>query len=216
MKQKRWTKMLAVWLTVVLCLCETGGYVKAADEEEAPVLTKVEDNSSVNAMKLAKLLVGDGMEIKSARMIGEATQFGSFSGAYKTVGFNEGIVLSTGLVEQNGKGIFEKGYKDIASEDITNSNVLDKEGDELKGFTIDYGNYYDPAILEFTVVPNTDSLSFQYTVASDEYIHYISTYWDQFVLTVNGVNYAWIPQSKDDKSQPLPVTIGTENNKKNS
>ena len=218
MKRKRWTKMLAVWLTVVLCLCETGGYVKAADAEteEAPVLTKVEDNSADTAMKLAKMLVGEGMEVKSAKLIGEATQFGSFTGAYETVGFNDGIVLSTGMVEQGGKSIFNRSYKDKASSNITNSKALDKNGDELKGFTIDQSNYYDPAILELTVVPKTDTLSFQYAVASDEYIHYIESYWDQFVLTVNGVNYAWLPQIKDNNNNPVPVTIGTVNNKNNS
>lgn len=234
MKEIKWRKALAVLFAFVLCFGDVGGYVKTAEAANdtnsavAPNLTTVNDCTETTAMALAKLLVGDSMEIKSAKMIGNTKSFGSFKGAYDSVGFDEGIVLSTGFVTPNDKSIFEQGYQmgassDLTPSDSTTASPLDKNGEELKGFKVDEGNYYDATILEFTVVPKSDSLSFQYAVASDEYPEYISNYWDQFILTVNEVNtpdneiknYAWVPNT-DGTNSSIPVTIGTINHKNNS
>lgn len=220
MKEIKWRKALAVLFAFVLCFGDVGGYVKTAEaaaeaeQEEAPTLTEVDGDNDTIAKQLAQALVGTSMTVQNAKLTGSKASFGEFTGAYKTVGFDAGIVLSTGYVKENNKSIFEQSYMNMVSRGINPNSVVDPNDEAIQEF-VKGRNYFDLTMLEFTVVPNSNSLSFQYAVASEEYIHWLS-FCDQFVLSVNGKNYALIPDKKGSDSELEAVTIGTVNPNENS
>lgn len=163
-------------------------------------ITTTDKNS---AQKLAESLVSNDVKVTSAKLIGDPRAFGYFSNAYKEVGFEDGIVLSTGQVHN----IFERGYDTFNSSSLLKSTT--SAGLEF-GFTGD--SFNDIAILEFEVIPTTDTLSFQYVLASEEYPEYatVENFFDEFILLINGTNYAIVPNT--DKE----VSIGTINHVVNS
>jgi hypothetical protein len=75
------------------------------------------------------------------------------------------------------------------------SSVNGLPGDSDLSTLVGNTNTYDATVLEFDFVPNTDKISFQYALASEEYPEYISTYNDVFGFFINGVNFAQLPDS---------------------
>lgn len=158
----------------------------------------ITSTDTINAQKLAEHLVSKEIKVISAKLVGNARAFGYFSNASKEVGFEEGIVLSTGEVNN----IFEGGYDVFNTYPFFESTT--PAGLEF-GFTDDLFN--DICILEFEIIPTTDTLSFQYVLASEEYPEFATSeeFFDEFILLVNGKNYARVPNT--DKE----VSIGTVN-----
>lgn len=201
MYKAKWKKHLAAVLSMAL-LATPMTASAATTAGGGPVLNAVADASDATAMALAKALVGDGVTVVSAKMEGSSDSFGSFSGAGNIVGFDEGLVISTGRTE----GIFSNGSQEHFSTLMGGEAFM---GSEKIGFDADK-NFYDYTMLEFTYIPTEENVSFQYGVASEEYPEYIDFYFDQFVLLVNGVNYALVPGTGE------LVTIGTVNHNNNA
>ena len=176
------------------------------DSSGAPTASAVVDESDSTAMTLAQALVGDGVKVVSAKMEGDAKSFGFFANAESIVGFDKGLVLSTGYLFQGENSIFDGGYEQQFSMETEGGDYM---GTEIAGFDPEM-NFYDYTMLEFTYIPEAENVSFQYCVASEEYPEYISSYFDQFVLLVNGTNYALVPETGE------MVTIGTVNHLNNS
>lgn len=120
-----------------------------------------------------------GMDFKE----GDSSSAGSFTGGTGIIGFDGGIILSSGGV-QNSVG-------PNTSDSITQDNGL--AGDlELDALTS--GTTYDATILEFDFVPTFSTISFQYTFASDEYNEWANTAFnDVFGFFLNGTNVAQLP-----------------------
>lgn len=221
--KKQCKKKIAILLALILCI--TGlyhfDYANADGGGEAtPSFTGISDTDDTTAMYLAKQIVGDNIEIESAKIIGNSHAFGIFDNAYDIVGFPKGIVLATGdLVENN---IFSQGYEylmeggtkdgvDPITEEAAKAYGFYEEGDyPTVGEYVGRKSYYEPAILEFSIKPETDAVSFQYMVVSEEYPEYIDEFWDKFILCVNDKNYAKLP----DKDET--ITIGNINHLHNA
>jgi hypothetical protein len=139
-------------------------------------------NGGIAASDLANDLAGTGVTVSDVVYTGGNQQAGRFSGL-GAVGFDAGIVLSTGQAI-----------------DVVGPNELDDTGALLGGpgdsdlDTIVAPNLTeDASVLEFTFVPSTDTVSFDYVFASEEYTEFVdSEFNDVFAFYVNGSNCATI------------------------
>ena len=164
---------------------------------------------SADATAMANLLLGSGCPytISNAAYTGAGTAEGTFTGAKSQVGFDSGIVLSTGNLVVDGKNMFNSAVT-INSSSITGG--VPSGGRTYINLGFPSNLFQDLSMLEFDVTASaTGNISFQYCMASEEYPGNLM-FADQFVLEVNGTNYAMIPGTS------TPVSIATVNDKTNS
>lgn len=124
-------------------------------------------SASNDATALANALGGSGITISNATLsAASATGAGTFTGGAASVGFNSGVLLTTGTVN------CAPGPNSSASCGGS-------------GFTTS---------LKFDFTSDTGDVFFKYVFASEEYNEYVgSIYNDSFELLLNGVNIALLP-----------------------
>jgi hypothetical protein len=143
---------------------------------------------------LADSLAGEGIIISTVTYTGADVAAGGFSGGTGILGFDAGIVLGSGAVND----VVGPNTSDSIS--TANGTPGDTDLDALSGFTT-----YDAAVLEIDFVPDGDAVFFKYVFSSDEYNEYVNTEFnDVFAFYVNGVNCALVGGD--------PITINTVNN----
>ena len=144
-----------------------------------------ETNYSTSGEKLvAELLGSSDIEISNVELLGTDISTGFFTNGYDVVGFDSGIVISTG---------------DIAS--VIGPNKLDSTtgvnylpGDDDLNALIPGYTTYDSSVLEFDFIPQSDTISFQYVFTSDEYNEWVNTpFNDVFAFFLDGENVAKVP-----------------------
>ena len=146
---------------------------------------------------LVTALVGAGVTITNIQFDGAPWAAGTFTGGTGVVGFEQGVLLSSG---------------DISSV-IGPSNLIGSTStDNLWGGDADLdalvgGGTQDACVLEFDFeCPTTSVISFQYVFASEEYDEWVDTiYNDVFAFLLNGENIALIPTTT------TPVAINNVN-----
>lgn len=140
------------------------GAIVAALGSPAHALTVT---SSTDALALATALAGSGVSISNATLsTASATGVGSFTGAAGSVGFDSGVVLTTGTVGC-----------------IAGPN--NQTGCTGSGAT---------SSLKFDFTSATGKLFFSYVFGSEEYNEYVnSSFNDIFQLKLNGTNIALLP-----------------------
>lgn len=165
--------------------------------------------TTTDATALVNAILGSGVTIVGTPTLtfASANQQGIFSGAFAELGFDSGIVLSSGEVD--GTKIFAPNEGTIETiggvdgEPDVNYN-LGGEGhpdldDVAGGFT------YDANVLTFSFLLETDAtLFFNFVFASEEYIDFVGqNYNDSFAFFLNGQNIALIAG--------VPVGVDTVN-----
>lgn len=163
-------------------------FVFGANEE-----LRVDDTKTPE--ELVQIFLGSGMEIRNVSYTGHEKARGTFQGGSKIIGFEEGIVLSTGRA----KNIVGPNKDHGISSDFL------LPGDEALSDLIDGVKTRDAAVLEFDFIPETDTITFTYVFASEEYNEYVNEYNDVFAFFVNGENRALIPGTD------IPVSINNVN-----
>ncbi len=156
-----------------------------------------------SADNLAQALVGSGVTISNVSYTGAATASGYFTGGTAAgLGFNSGIVLTTGAVDNL------KGNSNTSSAISTEHGL---PGDAYLTSLLGFGyTTNDAAILSFDFVSAGDSIFFNYIFGSDEYNEWVnSAYNDVFAFVFEGNNIALLPNG-------MPVTIDNVNNMSNS
>jgi uncharacterized membrane protein len=136
---------------------------------------------ALTAEDLAQSLVGDGVAISNVSYTGSILAAGKFTDPESILGFDGGIVLSSGkVVDVPGPN----------SEDDT-STMHGLLGDsDLEGLIPGYTTY-DAAVLEFDFVPNGDAVTFSYVFSSEEYNEFSNGQFnDVFGFFINGENRA--------------------------
>ena len=149
----------------------------------AAVVTPLTDGSTT-AEDLVQSLVGDGVSFSNVTFTGDAEAAGLFIGGFSDdIGIDEGIILSSGEVA-NAPG---------PNEGSGTSTSFSLPGDaDLDSISTQPTN--DAAILEFDFVPEKDTISFTYILASDEYPEYAnSSFNDVFGFFLDGENIAFLP-----------------------
>jgi hypothetical protein len=146
---------------------------------------------------LVNTLLGENIQVSNLSFQGSEVATGTFTGGLDAVGFDSGIILSSGDVS-NAIG-------PNLSDSITYINSL--PGDSQLNALIPGYTTYDATILEFDFVAPTDVISFQYVFASDEYNEWVNTAFnDVFGFFLDGQNIAMIPATN------VAVAINTINN----
>jgi hypothetical protein len=162
--------------------------------QSASAAISTQDLSTQTPAQIASVLVGAGVSISNVAYTGATNSAGTFTGGTGIIGFEHGVILSTGDIANVIGPNLEEGK----------STSLDLPGDDdltaLSGF-----DTFDATVLEFDFVPNANKVFFQYTFASDEYNEFVNTEFnDVFAFFINGVNCATVGG--------LPVSINTINN----
>jgi len=155
-----------------------------------------QDLTALTPTDLANSLVGAGVTISNVTYTGSTIAAGKFNGGTGIIGFDQGVILSSGNIAKVIGPNVEDGK----------TTVLGLGGDldltALSGFPT-----FDATVLEFDFVPNADKVSFKYVFTSDEYNEFVNSQFnDVFAFYVNGVNCATVGG--------LPVSINTINNGK--
>jgi hypothetical protein len=124
---------------------------------------------SNNATDLANILGGSGITLSNAVLSSASpTAAGTFSGGGSAIGFNNGVLLTTGTV-------------DCAAGPNNQTNC---------------GGPGTTTSLKFDFTSNTGNIFFNYVFASEEFNEWVgSQYNDSFQLLLNGVNIALLPGS---------------------
>ena len=162
----------------------------------APAAISTQNLNTVTAAALANTLVGAGVSISNISFTGANVAAGLFTGGTGIIGFEQGVILSSGDIANTIGPNVEDGITTV------NGTAGDTNLTALSGFET-----HDAAVLEFDFVPNAATVFFQYVFASDEYNEYVNTeYNDVFAFFINGVNCATVG------SPAVAVSINTINN----
>ncbi|MGH9900999.1 MAG: choice-of-anchor L domain-containing protein, partial [Pyrinomonadaceae bacterium] len=159
----------------------------AARAQSGGGLTTSDLTSQTPADLVAKI-VGGNIPVSNVTYAGAPLAAGTFGGGTGIIGFEDGIVLSSGVVRHVPGPNSEDGK--TAGNDQPGDADLTAQGGVPT---------FDAAALEFDFVPNNTVVSFRYVFSSDEYNEYVnSRYVDSFGFFLNGVNVAKIPGTKID------------------
>jgi uncharacterized repeat protein (TIGR01451 family) len=183
-------------------LCTVGGLSPLMSQPAHAVATTTDLSSGLTPADLVDALVAQSSGLTvvgdSITYTGADVAAGTFGGGADSIGFDSGVILSTGRVD--------KVIGADATVPVSKNN--DQRGDpDLDKIIAPYTSN-DAAILEFDFVPEGDQISFIYTFASEEYNNFVYSYNDGFAFLINGINYAQI--STVDGTL-VPVTIDTIN-----
>jgi hypothetical protein len=165
----------------------------------AQLTVQDQNTPGVTPESIAQSLAGAGVSISNVTYAGTLESSGLFQGGQTIIGFEEGAILSSGWAS------------DVPGPNVDDalSRFLDTGGDpdldDLSGFET-----FDKTVLEFDLVPQADTLTFDYVFGSQEYNEYVNTQFnDVFAFFVNDgtgtVNCATVPVTGE------PVSINTIN-----
>jgi len=184
-------------------------------------LETIDLTTGLTAADLANTLLGSGINISNVRYTGADLAAGTFTGGTGIIGFEEGIILSTGRIdhvigpnllpdiswENNMPG--DDDLDEILRRYASNEPIQMMEWPEDE---FEFNRTYDAAILEFDFVPQGNIVQFEYVFSSDEYNEFVgSQFNDVFGFFLNGENIAIIPGTAD-----TPVAINYVNLIRNS
>ncbi|HYE81548.1 MAG TPA: immunoglobulin-like domain-containing protein [Clostridia bacterium] len=152
---------------------------------------------------LVATILGGSMEVSNIQFTGTVTSAGAFNDGGTTIGFDNGIILSSGNARESVEG-------ENDADDISYDNELDGDPDLDAILAVEGdGTSHDATVLEFDFLPESGYISFQYVLGSEEYTEYIQ-YGDVFGLFVNGVNAAVLPGTSTS------ISVRTINQETNS
>jgi len=162
--------------------------------------TIVADLTTLAATDLVDVLIGSGPDapsISNVTFTGADIAAGTFSGGMDAIGFDNGIILSSGNIT------YVEGPNISDGTSMNNGLAGDADLDGL------IPGYYtnDATVLEFDFeCEYLQVISFEYVFASEEYNEWVgSSFNDVFGFFVNGVNIALIPETT------TPVSINNVN-----
>jgi hypothetical protein len=161
-------------------------------------LTTQDLNSGLTPANLVTALLGPGVDVSNVTFSGATTAAGTFSGGTGIVGFESGIMLSSGSIA------FVVGSNSQDDVSGVNAGIGDPDLDGLiPGYTT-----FDRCTLEFDFqCTGTQVIQFQYVFTSEEYNEWVnSPFNDVFGFFLNGVNIALVPGSPG-----TPVSINNVN-----
>jgi hypothetical protein len=158
-------------------------------------------NSSLSANLLAANLMGTGVTFSNEKYTGNIDANGTFTGGTGVIGFESGIILSSGRAAD------VVGPNNSTSYTTSFGSAGDPDLETLNGTT---NETHDAASLEFDFVPSADTIAFSFVFGSEEYNEFVGTFNDIFGIFLDGVNVAIIPGTA------VPISINNINNCANS
>lgn len=169
-------------------------------------------DQNINFM-VQKLLLCDKIKVSNISFKGDMQMIGNFDGSKSNIGLKNGIIMSSGKAKD------AIGPNNNAGSGGSNFSVAsDPDLQILAGASA----CNEAAVLEFDFVPLTDSVAIKYVFASEEYLEYANTSFnDVFGFFLSGpgisgpfsngaVNLATVPGTS------TPVSVNSINNTQNS
>ena len=205
----------------------------------AQVKINTNGNYSNSSYLIDNALIGNGVITSNHSFTGDPSQIGFFSDSLGVIGMDSGFVLSTGGVDSIGVLGADTSFGMVQDYFLSSDLLGGSDPDLLTiansvpaiiGQTFIVSSTQDVAILEFDFVPSSDTVKFNYVFASEEYLVFInSPYNDVFAFLISGpgitgpyaspvgfpngaINIAEIPNSNPS----LPITVSTINDTLNS
>ncbi|MGB1315745.1 MAG: choice-of-anchor L domain-containing protein [Chitinophagales bacterium] len=174
-----------------------------------------------NATLLAQQLAGTGVFISNATINCSDSSSGVFSGAPGLLGFEDGVILSTGSVIDlpggfGGTSGINNPQGDDASSDFGRPGDADLDAlYTAVGSSTTSSN--DACALEFDIEVTGDSLKFSYAFGSEEYDEWVcNQFADIFAFFISGPNPAGGNYVNENialvPGTNVPVTVNTVNN----
>jgi hypothetical protein len=166
-------------------------------------------DTAVTSVDMVNAILGPGISLVPGTIFdgGAGTAGGLFSdGLASGLGIDSGIIMSTGYADQaEGPNTTGPETLSIGNPNDDTSGNLNLLGDAdltaLAGFVT-----YDANLLEFDFQTGTGDLFFNFVFASEEYIDYVNTqYNDVFGFFVDGKNIGLVPGTS------TPITVNTVN-----
>ncbi|MGH2549272.1 MAG: choice-of-anchor L domain-containing protein, partial [Thermomicrobiales bacterium] len=128
------------------------------------------------------VLVGDGISFSNIGYVGAPGALGTFTGGTGIIGFEDGIILSTGVVS----GVVGPNDRDDST--TNNHTAGDTDLTEL----VEHPTF-DASVLTFDFVPQGNTVVFNYVFTSEEYNEYVNSQFnDVFAFYINGENCATV------------------------
>lgn len=128
------------------------------------------------------VLLGPGVTVSNIQFSGSQQAIGFFDGSATNVGIDNGIVITTGTVLNNGSG--PHGPNNSTNSGLDNSAPGYFRLNNLLGGG---AQTYDAAVLEFDFIPYSDTVRFKYVFGSEEYMEYVGTQFnDIFAFFISG------------------------------
>ncbi len=150
---------------------------------------KIETNKRLETLIKEVFLGSADIKVSNIKYQGATGAIAYFDSQNTKLGINDGIILTTGNV------FLAKGPNNNTVTGISNDMKGDADLDRIAR-----GETMDAAFLQFDFVPETDSISFQYIFASEEYMEFVNmSYNDVFGFFLSGpgivgkVNLAVVP-----------------------
>lgn len=162
------------------------------------------------------VLIGSGVSASNIVYTGDADAMGYFDGTNCNVGINSGILLTTGTVLNVPVGEGPHGPNNSPSSGIDNGFAGDLLLEAIANNTS-----FNAARLEFDFVPESDSISFNYVFASEEYLEFVAAgVNDAFGFFISGPNPAGGNYFNENialvPGTGIPITIDNVNSISNS
>ena len=111
------------------------------------------------------LMAGGGLTATGITYTGSPNARGTFNGSASNIGFNSGILLTSGNLAN------AIGPNNMSGASLGNLLAGDSDLDMIMTPTLSY----DATILEFDFVATSDSIKFNYVFGSEEYMEFVST-----------------------------------------
>lgn len=167
-------------------------------------------NTSLSPTALIQnVLLGNGVTISNITYSGNVSAIGQFNASGTNLGITEGIIITTGTVLNNNNG--PQGPNNQEDSGIDNNAGGNGILNNLVG-----AQTYNAATLEFDFVAVGDQVSFRYVFASEEYLEYVgSDFNDVFGLFISGPGISG-NQNIARLQNNTVVSINNVNNSNNS
>ncbi|WP_139346724.1 choice-of-anchor L domain-containing protein [Sinomonas mesophila] len=163
----------------------------------AQAVTSTVDLTTLTPNDLASTLLGAGVTASNVTYTGAPVASGTFSGGAASVGFDTGVILTSGSAAG------AMGPNSLPNTTTANGLAGDADLTALSSVPT-----RDASVLEFDFTPNADTVYFEYVFGSEEYLEFVgSDFNDSFAFFVNGVNYATV----DNGGVLEPITINNIN-----
>ncbi len=146
---------------------------------------------------ISNVFLGEGVQVTNIQFNGDPRAVGYFSGGTQALGIDRGIMLTSGLAV-------------AASDDgmIQASNPNAGGMNEPSLLPIATGQLNNVAVYTITFIPNSDTLRFRYSFASEEYPEYACTNFnDVFGFFIQGPGYPVFTNIAKVPGTNLPVSI---------
>ena len=176
-------------------------------------------DTTLTPTQMVQNLVGPGVQIFNVQVTANPRSYGYYTSLNTELGTSQGLLLSTGRAKRadsanNSSGLPQLGPGGVClncsqfDNNFGGSALLDAAQDR---------DTYDACMIEFDIVPQGDSLKFAYTFASEEYLEWVgSPFNDVFGFYISGpnigtdVNLALVPSTSQS------VAINNVNNVSNT